>query len=103
MLGNWATGRARMVSEPISTNKIEMTMATMGRLMKNFDMGSLPLVSHGEGFRVHRRAGTNLLHTFDDNFFAGLQAIGDDPVGANLIANRNRANTDFVIGAHNGD
>ena len=53
MLGNWATGKLRMVSEPTSTMTMEITMATMGRLMKNFDIGlSIP------GFRAQTAWGS---------------------------------------------
>ena len=40
MFGNCATGRLRMVIPPTITSKIETTIATIGRLMKNFDMTS---------------------------------------------------------------
>ncbi len=39
MAGNCATGSLRMVIAPTSTIRIAITIATMGRLMKNFDMG----------------------------------------------------------------
>jgi hypothetical protein len=38
MLGNNATGSAVIVTAPTITMTIEITIATMGRLMKNFDM-----------------------------------------------------------------
>jgi hypothetical protein len=36
MLGNWAMGNCTMETTPTITMMIEMTIATMGRLMKNF-------------------------------------------------------------------
>ena len=43
MLGNCATGSSDMDTRPIITIKMAMTIATMGRLMKNVDMaGYLP-------------------------------------------------------------
>jgi hypothetical protein len=42
MLGNCATGKLRTVSEPTNTMTMEITMATMGRLMKNLDMAIRP-------------------------------------------------------------
>jgi hypothetical protein len=39
MLGNCAIGKVRMVSVPTSTKMMEITIATMGRFMKNFDIG----------------------------------------------------------------
>src|ERR1700722_5675640 len=46
MLGNCATGKLRTVREPTNTMTMEITMATMGRLMKNFDMDRLSLPIH---------------------------------------------------------
>src|ERR1700733_8732011 len=46
MLGNCAAGKLRTVSEPTSTMTMEITMATMGRLMKNFDMDHRSLSTH---------------------------------------------------------
>src|SRR5215469_12141446 len=41
MAGNWETGRLTMLIAPTITVRMEITMATMGRLMKNFDIVSL--------------------------------------------------------------
>ena len=38
MFGNCATGKFTTVNPPTSTMTMEITMATIGRLMKNFDM-----------------------------------------------------------------
>ncbi len=44
MFGNCATGRLAMVTAPTITIRMAITMATMGRLMKNFDIiNFLPL------------------------------------------------------------
>ena len=40
MFGNWAMGRSDMATRPTITMRIEITMATMGRLMKNRDMAA---------------------------------------------------------------
>ncbi len=40
--GNWAIGSARIATRPASTVTIEMTMATIGRRMKNPDMAQCP-------------------------------------------------------------
>src|SRR5260370_32158474 len=56
MLGNWAIGRAVMVMAPMMTVRMAMTIATMGRLMKNLDIGfylpfaSLDCAENGLGF-----------------------------------------------------
>src|SRR5512136_1362655 len=38
MLGNWAMGSLAAATRPMMTMSIAITMATMGRLMKNLDM-----------------------------------------------------------------
>src|SRR5262249_53264337 len=38
MFGNWATGRPTIVTTPTMTIRMAITSATIGRLMKNFDM-----------------------------------------------------------------
>src|SRR5438270_478517 len=49
ILGNWATGRLNTVSAPTITIRMETTIATIGRLMKNLDtrlpslLGSRPI------------------------------------------------------------
>src|SRR5258706_11274264 len=42
MFGNCATGRAVIVTAPTITMRMEMTMATIGQLMKNLDTGQSP-------------------------------------------------------------
>ena len=42
MLGNWAIGRPAIVTTPTITVTIAITMATIGRLMKNLDITQLP-------------------------------------------------------------
>ena len=41
MLGNWAMGRPTIVTAPTITVTIAITIATIGRLMKNFDIFQL--------------------------------------------------------------
>jgi hypothetical protein len=41
MFGYWAIGRPRIETIPTITMTIEITMATMGRLMKKLTMGYL--------------------------------------------------------------
>src|SRR5215469_12131339 len=103
MLGNCATGRARMVSEPTSTNKIEMTMATMGRLMKNFDMALLSLRHRSVRFGIYGGAGTHFLNAFGNDFVSGFQSIRYDPVAADAVGNCDRADDDFVVRAHHAN
>ena len=42
MFGNCATGRPEITTAPTITITMEITIATMGRLMKNLDMVQLP-------------------------------------------------------------
>src|SRR5208282_3525683 len=99
MLGNCATGKLRTVSEPTNTMTIEITMATMGRLMKNFDMNHASLSIHrslahrsrlinsylsilglrSERLRIHVHAGVHSLNSFRYDPVAGIQATRDDP------------------------
>src|SRR5271170_663210 len=62
MLGNSATGRVRIVSPPTITMTMEITMATMGRLIKNFDIGLFILCFHDERLGIHLHAGVHFLH-----------------------------------------
>src|ERR1700757_2476952 len=64
MFGNCATGKLKTVSEPTSTRTIEITIATIGRLMKNFDMTSPAHRFHIEWFRIDLDAGAHLLNSF---------------------------------------
>jgi hypothetical protein len=45
MFGNWAVGSPDMATRPTMVIRIEMTMATIGRLMKNLDMAAYPLLA----------------------------------------------------------
>ena len=49
---------------------IEITMATMGRLMKNFDIGLSPLSFHGKRLWIHLHALAHFLHAFGNHAFA---------------------------------
>jgi hypothetical protein len=42
MFGNWATGKVAMVTAPAITVRIAITIATMGRFMKNLNMVLVP-------------------------------------------------------------
>src|SRR5580692_10920501 len=57
ILGNWATGSVAMVTAPTITVNIAMTIATIGRRMKNLDIS----VALRERLRVYLHAGTNVL------------------------------------------
>jgi hypothetical protein len=71
---------------PTSTRTIEITMATMGRLIKNFDIG-LPSV----GFRrkwlgVHLHARAHLLHALGHHPLPWFQSVRNNPLVADTVA-----------------
>src|SRR5580704_6264764 len=96
MLGNWATGRLRIVIIPTITMTMEITMATMGLLMKNFDTG-LPSLRFGDKWLgVHLHARTHLLHPLDDHTLAALQPFLNNPLRADTVADFDGADAHFV-------
>src|SRR5271169_3536147 len=103
MLGNCATGKLRMVRVPTSTRTIEITMATMGRLIKNFDMGLPSRSFHGKWLGVHLHAGTYLLHTLGDHPFARLESLRNNPLVADAVADCDRPDAHFVLFVHRCD
>ena len=54
MLGNCATGRLVIVTPPTITIRIAITIATIGRLMKNFDIAQFPSPESCAGLAVTR-------------------------------------------------
>src|SRR5580658_6248377 len=103
MLGNCATGKLNTVSAPTNTMTIEITMATMGRLMKNFDMGHpslsirrslIPgcLVLGYEWFGIHAHTRAHPLHSFNHDSVSGVEPVRDDPSVVNPIADSDRSN-----------
>src|SRR5712692_10481089 len=103
MLGNCATGSARMVREPTSTRTMEITMATMGRLIKNFDIRLPSLGFRGIRLGVYHHARTHLLHALGNHAFALLQALSDNPLIADAVAHLDRANAHFAFAVHHRD
>src|SRR5580693_4049861 len=101
MLGNCATGKVRMVSVPTITKIMEITIATMGRLMKNFDIGLSVLVFCVERLGIHECAGAYFLHAFRDDLLSGMQPVRDNPPGTDTVADRYRTNADFVVAIDN--
>jgi hypothetical protein len=55
IFGNWAIGRETSATAPTITVMIAMTIATIGRLMKNFDTARLLGGLRPRTGRVHRR------------------------------------------------
>src|SRR5258708_34673864 len=111
MFGNCATGKLRTVSEPTNTMTMEITMATMGRLMKNFEMGhpslsirrSLTcralvcrsLVLGYEWFGIHAHTGAHPLNSFNHDSVSGIEPARDDPSVINPVAYSDGSNVNF--------
>src|SRR5579859_2085073 len=81
------------------TVRIAITMATMGRLMKNRDMALFPL----ERLRVDDRPRSNLLQSLDNHAFARFYAVADDPLFSDCVAQSGHSNRDSVGAIHHGD
>src|ERR1700736_6729110 len=103
MLGNWATGKLRIVSAPTNTMTMEMTMATIGRLMKNFDIGYLSLASMRKRPRVHFCALPHLLDSLGDDSFSPIQPTGDHPHATDTVTDRDGSNANLVVSIHHRD
>src|SRR5260370_31501066 len=100
MLGNWAMGRLNMATQTTITMATEMTMATMGWLIKNFDIGLTTLAFHGKRFGVPLHAWPYLLHALRNHAFAPLQSVHDNPLGADSVAHLNRSDAHLVLVVH---
>src|SRR5271156_3223112 len=103
MLGNCATGKLRMVRVPTITRTIETTMATMGRLMKNFDIGLLPLVFPVVGLGIDGRSLPRFLHALDDDAIAGLESVVNHPSITDAVADLHGSDVHFVVSIYGGD
>src|SRR5215469_8486414 len=101
MLGNCATGRLRRVSEPTRTRTMEITIATIGRLMKNFDMTLPAHRFRAEWFRVDLDPGANFLDSFDDYSVTWIEPTGNHPAPIHLCPHCHRANGYFVASVNN--
>src|SRR6266513_5843187 len=99
-------GSCTMATIPTSTIRMEMTMATIGRSMKNRAMVGL-LRSRARPRGVRRQpdflAGAYPVASLDDDALAGLQPLGHHPQRANSHIDLDRADVDRVVGAYHGD
>src|SRR5260370_2126746 len=85
MFGYCAMGNWNMATRPTITMRIEMTIATMGRLMKNLAMAlARPLGLGQRGFDL--LASLYSVDSLDDDPLARLQPLPDDPEGADPLA-----------------
>src|SRR5580700_3886007 len=102
MLGNCATGRLSMVIAPTSTMRIAITIATMGRLMKNFDMGLPVLCLRDKRLGVHMSALAYFLNAFGDDSFARFQSVRHNPLRPNAVADLDRSYAHLILVVDNG-
>ena len=129
MLGNCEVGRLSIATTPTMTMMIDITMATMGRLIKNFDMvylPSLPAYGFSAAFRCVARCGAraarlvtvrllrrvgmrmdgNAVHqlavAFDHHLVARLESAGDHPVRADLRSYLHRLDMHLVVAVDDG-
>src|SRR5215470_3535774 len=89
--GNWALGSPRITTTPASADRIAITIATMGRLMKNAVISAgLPLGRHvGRG--SHGHSGVQSHKAFDDDSLTNTNSARYDPVFPDALANLHRA------------
>src|SRR5271163_707698 len=109
MLGNCATGKLSTVSTPTNTMTMEITMATMGRLMKNFDTRhpSLSirrsLVLGHEWLGIHLHTSVHSLNSLNNDSVSRIKPVRDDPSVINPVADSNGSNVNFVVGANDSN
>src|SRR5262245_12714273 len=90
-----------MVIAPTMTVRSEITIATIGRLMKKRDMSASSL-GRLAGGDVDERAVPYLQEALDNHPFTGFQAFGDDPEVPDAVAGRNGTDRHLVVPADNG-
>src|SRR5271156_3049640 len=107
MFGNCAIGRVAIVTAPTMTIRIAMTIATIGRLMKNLDI--IPsLCALGlnleqslnvalEWLGLYRHSRPEILLTFDNHAVARLQSAIDDPHCVCALSHLHGTHADAVV------
>src|SRR2546425_7588887 len=107
MFGYSATGSWTIATTPTMTMRMEMTMATMGRLMKNLAMVGLLRRRARLGGRGRRQpnllAGAYPVASLDDDPLAGLQPLRHRPERANPHVDLDRADVNRIVGADHRD
>src|SRR5215475_1095240 len=96
MLGNCATGSVKITIPPTITVRMAMTIATIGRLMKNFAMESVGLAARGVRFRGYDHAITHCLRSLGHDLIARLQTVINDPHAPLSFSHLNRADGDRI-------
>src|SRR5437879_1071550 len=99
-------GSCTMATTPTITMRMEITMATMGRLMKNLAIAGLLRRAGpggGHGLDPNLLAGARAIEALDDDPLARLQPLRDDPQGAHARARFHGPYLDRVVGLDDGD
>src|SRR5271170_5319125 len=105
--GNWATGRPLIVTRPTMTMMMEITIATIGRLIKNRDMPSVGRLRSRRG-QCHRHviggahgdSVLDLLQAFRHDALAGAEPVLDQPKLAEARARPHGLDMDMVFRIH---
>src|SRR3954470_18606227 len=87
-----------MVIAPTMTVSREITMATIGRLMKKRDTSASRLRRLASGY-IDDRAISDLQQPLDNHAFAGFQTVGHDPQLPDAVADRYGTDGHLVIAA----
>src|SRR5215813_1019103 len=108
--GNCATGSRNTITAPPSTKKMAMTIATIGRSMKNLDMVRLSLPGRRGrgrgrcvGLGTHDDPVFDLLEALRHDAFARLEPFSDDPEPVDLFAGLHCAERDLVVRSDDRD
>src|SRR6266550_61652 len=97
-MGNWNTA-----IPPTSTMTMESTAAKIGRRMKKWEkfIGTETEVNSvlwfGGRLWIHQNTGSHAHQSFNDDLFARLQPLLDDPQPVNQRADLHRAELDFFL------
>src|SRR5438067_11554677 len=99
-------GSCTIATRPTITMRMEITMATMGRLMKNLAMVGLfrgAGCCGRAGLDPDLLAGARSIDALDDDPLAGLQPLRDDPERAHARVDLDGADVDRVAGPDHRD
>src|SRR6267143_5859508 len=99
MFGNCATGSPAMVTAPTITIRMAITIATIGRLMKNFDIAQFPSAARMCGFGCNEGSVPEFLQSVDYNLLTRLEAFVNNPHRPDRLPGLHGAHTNFAIAA----
>src|SRR2546425_10103735 len=101
MFGYSATGSCTIATTPTITMRMEITIATMGRLMKNFAMAGRLLRRRGVGRGARGQpdllALAHPVASLHHHALAELEPVRDDPQRAHAHVALHRADVDGVV------